>query len=282
MNKTILITGGTGSWGGELISQLLTYHQPQEIRIFSRNEALQVTMKQQLNDPRLTFIIGDIRDKQEITQACQGVDVVYHLAALKHVPLCENQPDTALKTNVIGTQHVIEAAIEQRVQKVIYVSTDKASNPSSTYGITKAIGEKLIIHANARDAHTRFVSVRSGNVLGSTGSVADVVVSRAGSNSIHGLLMLHKPMLLISHASGGARTGQILNAENFQQAGYAKMLLEAHLPDENFMESLFDVYQHREAYIGRMKSREAEEASAVNMIMALIKETVEKNSRHEA
>lgn len=149
-----------------MISQLLTYHQPQEIRIFSRNEALQVTMKQQLNDPRLTFIIGDIRDKQEITQACQGVDVVYHLAALKHVPLCENQPDTALKTNVIGTQHVIEAAIEQRVQKVIYVSTDKASNPASTYGITKAISEKLIIHANARDTHTRFVCVRSGNVLG--------------------------------------------------------------------------------------------------------------------
>lgn len=93
MNKTILITGGTGSWGGELISQLLTYHQPQEIRIFSRNEALQVTMKQQLNDPRLTFIIGDIRDKQEITQACQGVDVVYHLAALKrpHADRCNGE-----------------------------------------------------------------------------------------------------------------------------------------------------------------------------------------------
>ncbi|MCM3337615.1 polysaccharide biosynthesis protein [Paenibacillus sp. MER TA 81-3] len=174
MKKTILITGGTGSWGGELISQLLVYHHPQEIRVFSRNEALQVAMKQQFNDPRLNFIVGDIRDKQEIAQACQGVDVLYHLAALKHVPICENQPDIALKTNVIGTQHVIEAAIEHRVQKVIYVSTDKASNPSSTYGITKAIGEKLIIHANARDTQTRFVCVRSGNVLGSTGSVIPI------------------------------------------------------------------------------------------------------------
>ncbi|MFW5437244.1 glycosyltransferase [Paenibacillus apiarius] len=113
-------------------------------------------------------------------------------------------------------------------------------------------------------------------------AAADVVVSRAGSNSIHELLMLHKPMMLIPHASGGARTGQILNAENFQQAGYAKMLLEAHLTDENFMESLFDVYQHREAYIRQMKSRDAEEPSAVDTIMALIRKTAEKSSRHEA
>ncbi|WP_019420598.1 undecaprenyldiphospho-muramoylpentapeptide beta-N-acetylglucosaminyltransferase [Paenibacillus sp. OSY-SE] len=109
-------------------------------------------------------------------------------------------------------------------------------------------------------------------------AAADVVVSRAGSNSIHELLVLHKPMLLIPHASGGAQTGQILNAENFQQAGYAKMLLEAHLTGGNFMESLFDVYQHREAYIRQMKSRDAEENSAVDTIMALIRKTAEKNN----
>ncbi|MFG0212352.1 polysaccharide biosynthesis protein [Brevibacillus porteri] len=169
-NKTILITGGTGSWGWELVKQLLP-QQPKEIRIFSRNEALQVEMSHHFQDKRLRFMNGDIRDQEELMQACQQVDYVYHLAALKHVPICENQPYIALKTNVIGTQNVIDAAIANGVKKVIYVSTDKASNPSSTYGMTKAIGERLIIQANTRDVITRFVCVRSGNVLGSTGSV---------------------------------------------------------------------------------------------------------------
>ncbi|NEW06761.1 SDR family NAD(P)-dependent oxidoreductase [Paenibacillus sp. SYP-B3998] len=177
-NKTILITGGTGSWGQALVKKLLT-KEPKEIRIFSRNEALQVEMKQAFqNHPLLTFIIGDIRDKYEIIQACQQVDVIYHLAALKHVPICEQQPDCAYKTNVLGTQHVIQAAIQNKVEKVIYVSTDKASHPSSTYGMTKALGEKLIIHANLRESSTQFVCVRSGNVLGSTGSVVPIFKQR--------------------------------------------------------------------------------------------------------
>lgn len=168
-NKTILITGGTGSWGVELVTQLLQ-KQPKEIRIFSRNESLQVQMHQKIGDPRLKFIIGDIRDKAELALACSSVDEVYHLAALKHVPICENQPESALKTNIIGTQNVIDAAIENRVQKVMYVSTDKAANPTNTYGMTKAIGEKLVIYANGRSA-TKFACFRSGNVLGTTGSV---------------------------------------------------------------------------------------------------------------
>ncbi|WMT43124.1 polysaccharide biosynthesis protein [Paenibacillus sp. D2_2] len=168
-NKTILITGGTGSWGLELVTQLLK-EQPKEIRIFSRNESLQVQMRQKIGDPRLKFIIGDIRDKAEMTMACSGVDEVYHLAALKHVPICENQPESALKTNIIGTQNVIDAAIENHVRKVMYVSTDKAVNPTNTYGMTKAIGEKLIIYANGR-SNTRFACFRSGNVLGTAGSV---------------------------------------------------------------------------------------------------------------
>lgn len=177
-NKTILITGGTGSWGQELVKNLLE-KEPKEIRIFSRNEALQVEMKQEFHHhPKLTFIIGDIRDKYEIMQACQKVDIIYHLAALKHVPICEQQPDSAYKTNVLGTQHVIQAAIKNQVEKVIYVSTDKASHPSSTYGMTKALGEKLIIHANLREANTQFVCVRSGNVLGSTGSVVPIFKQR--------------------------------------------------------------------------------------------------------
>ncbi|MBD8499344.1 polysaccharide biosynthesis protein [Paenibacillus arenosi] len=172
-NKTILITGGTGSWGYALVYKLLELN-PAEIRIFSRNEALQVEMKQHFRDARLKFIIGDIRNKDELMIASKGVDYIYHTAALKHVPICEQQPDMAFKINVIGTQHVIDAAIENQISKVIYVSTDKASNPSNTYGMTKALGERLIIHANEKSTATKFISVRSGNVLGSTGSVIPI------------------------------------------------------------------------------------------------------------
>lgn len=177
-NKVILITGGTGSWGQELVRNLLE-REPQEIRIFSRNESLQVSMQQHFrHHPKLTFIIGDIRDKYELMQACQQVDYIYHLAALKHVPICEQQPDSAMKTNVMGTHHLIQAAIANDVTKVIYVSTDKAADPSSTYGMTKALGEKLIVQANQVDCKTRFVCVRSGNVLGTTGSVVPIFKQR--------------------------------------------------------------------------------------------------------
>ncbi|NQD64943.1 polysaccharide biosynthesis protein [Bacillus haikouensis] len=173
-NKTILVTGGTGSWGNELVSQLLEKN-PKEIRIYSRNETSQVLMKQKFeSDPRLSFVIGDIRDKEAVKEACENVEYIFHLAALKHVPVCEFQPLEALKTNVIGTQNVIEAAIENKVEKVINISTDKAANPSNFYGFTKAMGEKLIINANVLTDKTKFVCVRGGNVLGTNGSVIHV------------------------------------------------------------------------------------------------------------
>ncbi|UUZ84301.1 polysaccharide biosynthesis protein [Paenibacillus sp. P26] len=162
--------GGTGSWGVELVKQLLTL-DPREIVVYSRNESSQVAMKRAFEDSRLQFCIGDIRDKEALTKACRGVDYVFHLAALKHVPVCEDQPYEALKTNVIGTQNVIEAAIENNVKRVINISTDKAANPSNFYGMTKAIGEKLIIYANLLGTQTTFVCVRGGNVLGTNGGV---------------------------------------------------------------------------------------------------------------
>ncbi|BFH60961.1 polysaccharide biosynthesis protein [Paenibacillus azoreducens] len=172
-NKRILVTGGTGSWGYELVSQLLT-QGPREVIVFSRNESSQVAMSRQFENKHLSFRIGDIRDKEALIAACQGVDYVFHLAALKHVPVCEDQPYEALKTNVIGTQNVIEAAIDNKVKKVFYISTDKAANPSNFYGMTKAIGEKLIVYANLLHSETRFVTVRGGNVLGTNGSVVHV------------------------------------------------------------------------------------------------------------
>lgn len=172
--KIVLVTGGTGSWGHELVRQLLTYN-PKEIRIFSRNESSQFAMKQEFdNNPTLRFIIGDIKEKVTLIEACQNVDYIFHLAALKHVPVCENQPIEALKTNVIGTQNVIDAAIICKVNKVVYISTDKASDPSNFYGLSKAMGERLIIHANTFQTKARFVCIRGGNVLGTNGSVIHV------------------------------------------------------------------------------------------------------------
>lgn len=170
-NQTILVTGATGSWGYELVRQLLAFF-PKEIRLFSRNEFAQVNMKRYFsNHPQLKFIIGDVRDYRSILEACQNVDFVFHLAALKHVPICEDQPDEAMKTNVLGTENVIRASIAQGIKKVVDVSSDKAVNPINFYGMTKALGEKLIIHADRLSEHTRFVCIRGGNVLGTNGSV---------------------------------------------------------------------------------------------------------------
>ncbi|WP_202078579.1 polysaccharide biosynthesis protein [Caldalkalibacillus salinus] len=170
-NKRILVTGGTGSWGQELTRKLLKT-KPKEIRIFSRNEASQVNMQRQFgNHASLTFMIGDVRDLSSVVEACEGMDYVFHLAALKHVPICEMQPEEALKTNVIGTENLIRASIQQRVKKVIDVSTDKAVDPINFYGMTKAFGEKLMIRANLLSDYTKFVCIRGGNVLGTNGSV---------------------------------------------------------------------------------------------------------------
>jgi len=170
-NRIILITGGTGSWGYELTKKLLEY-SPKEIRIFSRNEFAQVNMKREFSDhPNLRYIIGDVRDYHSLFEACQDVDILFHLAALKHVPICESQPLEALKTNVDGTENVIRASILQRVKKVIDVSTDKAVDPINFYGMTKAVGEKLMVWANDLSQETRFVCIRGGNVLGTNGSV---------------------------------------------------------------------------------------------------------------
>jgi Predicted nucleoside-diphosphate sugar epimerases len=179
-NSRILVTGGTGSWGYELIRQLLPQN-PKQIIVYSRNESSQVSMSRFFEDPRLTFCIGDIRDKEALMRACEQVDYVFHLAALKHVPVCEDQPYEALKTNVIGTQNVIEASIANRVKRVIYISTDKAANPSNFYGMTKAIGEKLIVYANLLRSDTKFVCVRGGNVLGTNGSVVHLFMNQIQS-----------------------------------------------------------------------------------------------------
>ncbi|MBA2938490.1 polysaccharide biosynthesis protein [Paenibacillus sp. CGMCC 1.16610] len=177
-NQTILITGGTGSWGQELTRNLLQ-EGPKEIRIFSRNEFSQVKMQRDFAfHPSLTFMIGDVRDQEAVEDACRNVDYVFHLAALKHVPICEAQPDEALKTNVKGTENVIRGSIRAGVKKVIDVSTDKAVDPINFYGMTKALGEKLMVRANDLSSTTQFVCIRGGNVLGTNGSVVPFFKNR--------------------------------------------------------------------------------------------------------
>lgn len=171
-HKVIFITGGTGSWGNELVNQILANHHPQEIRIYSRGEHKQVEMKRKFyTEKRIKYIIGDVRDKERLSIAMRGTDYVFHLAALKHVPVCEENPWESVNTNIVGCQNVIDAAIENNVQKVIDISTDKAVDPFNLYGTCKAVGEKLMIAANLVNSPTRFVCIRGGNVLGTNGSV---------------------------------------------------------------------------------------------------------------
>lgn len=179
-NQRIFISGATGSWGQMLVRQLLTRYEPKEIVCFSRGELQQVLMARQFNDPRLRFVIGDVRDYSSVKWATRDVDTVFHLAALKHVPICEDHPQEAIKTNITGTVNIINAALVNGVQKVIDVSTDKAVEPVNTYGMTKAVGEKLILQANSLGS-TKFVCVRGGNVMGSNGSVIPYFVQQIKS-----------------------------------------------------------------------------------------------------
>ncbi len=171
-NKTILVTGGTGSWGQELITQLLSLpNGPREIRVYSRNEHKQVEMRSNFPSRRLKFIIGDVRDKNILNFAMKDVHTVFHLAALKHVPVCEDNPWETVLTNIYGTQNIIETAISNEVEVVVDVSTDKAVEPYNHYGVTKACGEKLMVNANKLISNTRFICIRGGNVIGTNGSV---------------------------------------------------------------------------------------------------------------
>lgn len=180
--NVILITGGTGSWGYELTKQLLQT-EVKEIRIFSRGELAQVNMERHFNNKRIQFIIGDIRDYTSLDKALYGVDYVFHLAALKHVPICEKQPQESIKTNIIGTDNLIKASIKNHVKKVIDVSSDKAVAPLNVYGMCKALGEKMIVNANTFSNETKFICIRAGNVLGSNGSVVPLFIDQIKKNN---------------------------------------------------------------------------------------------------
>ncbi len=171
--KSILITGGTGSFGQRYVKTLLERYKPARLIIYSRDELKQYEMQQQYNGPMMRYFIGDVRDGDRLKQATRNVDFIIHAAAMKHVPAAEYNPMECIKTNIHGAQNVIEAALENNVEKVIALSTDKAANPVNLYGATKLASDKLFIAANniVGSRQTRFAVVRYGNVVGSRGSV---------------------------------------------------------------------------------------------------------------
>jgi UDP-N-acetylglucosamine 4,6-dehydratase len=186
-DKVVLITGGTGSFGKKCIKILLAEKQPKKIIVFSRDELKQHEMRVAGYDhPSLRYFIGDVRDRERLVRAMHGVDIVVHAAALKQVPACEYNPMEAVKTNIIGTSNVLEAALDAGVSKVLALSTDKAVSPANLYGGTKLVAEKLVIQSNsyAAGTSTRYSCVRYGNVVGSRGSVVPLFLKQRKSGRI--------------------------------------------------------------------------------------------------
>lgn len=186
--KSILITGGTGSFGQRYVQTLLARYRPARVIVFSRDELKQYEMQQRIDGPQMRYFIGDVRDDQRLMQAMRGVDYVIHAAALKQVPAAEYNPMECIRTNVHGAENVIRAAIANDVEKVIALSTDKAANPINLYGATKLASDKLFVAANnmVGGGPTRFAVVRYGNVVGSRGSVVPLFerLLREGATSL--------------------------------------------------------------------------------------------------
>lgn len=177
-NKTILITGGTGSFGKSFAKYLLKNYSLKKLIIFSRDELKQFHMQKEINDSRIRFFLGDVRDEERLERAFDGVDIVIHAAALKQVPTLEYNPFEAVKTNILGSQNVINAAINKKVGKVLLVSTDKAAQPVNLYGSTKLCAEKLFVSGNSYTGGvTKFSCVRYGNVIGSRGSIVETLLN---------------------------------------------------------------------------------------------------------
>lgn len=232
----IFITGATGSWGQTLVSLLLKTYDVKQIVCFSRNENQQVEMKRKFNHNKLKFILGDVRDTAALSNAMVDVDYVFHLAAIKHVPICEEQPTEVVKTNILGTQNIIDISIRNNVKKVINVSSDKAVEPINLYGMTKAVGEKLIIQANDL-GKTKFVCIRGGNVMGSNGSVIPFFIDKmkngqsislTDKNMTRFFLTLEEAITLIFKASENSIGGEtfVMNMPSCYIKDLAEVLMD--------------------------------------------------------
>ena len=217
-NKTLLITGGTGSFGNAVLNKFLNTDHFCEIRIFSRDEKKQDDMRIRLKSEKLKFYIGDVRDYSSVERAMRGVDYVFHAAALKQVPSCEFFPIEATKTNVFGTQNVIDAAASNNVKKVICLSTDKAAYPINAMGISKALMEKVAIAASRNYSKTTVCLTRYGNVMASRGSVIPLFLNQIKNgeeltitdpNMTRFMMTLDDAVELVLHAFSHGKNGDI-------------------------------------------------------------------------
>ncbi|WP_276353598.1 UDP-N-acetylglucosamine 4,6-dehydratase family protein [Cohnella caldifontis] len=218
-DKKILVTGATGTIGRHLVNRLLR-DRPKVIRVYSRDEFKQYEMSLDLaeNAKQMRYLIGDVRDLQRLSRAMEDIDYVFHLAAMKHVPFCEYNPFEAVQTNVIGTQNVIQAAIQNTVQKVLFTSTDKAISPTNTYGATKLMGERLISAAEHQKGPSRTIlsSVRFGNVMGSRGSVIPLFIRQIRSGK---RITITDPSMVRYMMTPGQAIDLILKANELAQGG---------------------------------------------------------------
>lgn len=269
-NSRIFISGATGSWGQTLTTMLLERYDVEEIICFSRGELQQVLMKRKFkNNHKLKFVIGDVRDYDSVRLATRDVDYIFHLAALKHVPVCEENVQETIKTNITGTTNIVNAAIENRVKKVIDVSSDKAVEPINLYGMTKSVGEKIIIQANDLSDYTKFVCIRGGNVMGSSGSVIPLFIEqiKAGGpititdkNMTRFFLTLEEAIELIFKASIDSIGGEtfVMNMPSCYITDLAEVLMEEYgkvdiqemgiRPGEKLDEMLISNHESRLSY----------------------------------
>lgn len=221
--KTILVTGGTGSIGSQ-IARALGNSGAKAIRILSNDENGIYTLSNELDNPAYRFLVGDVRERERMFMACENVDIVFHAAAMKHVPLCEYNPYEAMKTNVTGTQKIIDACLAHNVEKLIFISTDKAVEPINTMGASKLLAEKLVIDANFYKGlkPTAFSIVRFGNVMASRGSVIPLFVEQARNGGpmtltspdmTRFMMFIHEAVQLIFQAASTAKGGEIFSFE---------------------------------------------------------------------
>ncbi|MNB76733.1 UDP-N-acetylglucosamine 4,6-dehydratase [compost metagenome] len=252
-DKVVMVTGGTGSIGSEIVRKVLAF-EPKALRIYSRDESKQFQMQQELKAySNVRYLIGDIRDKQRLSYAMEEVDYVFHAAALKHVPACEYNPMEAVKTNVIGVQNLIEAAIENNVEKVVAISTDKVVNPTNTMGATKLLSERLISAANFYKGSRRtiFSCVRFGNVMGSRGSVIPLFKEQISKGEP--LTITHNEMTRFMMSIPQAAQ-LVLDAAHYSQGGEVFVLKMPILKITDLAQCMIDSYEEasRVEYSGEM------------------------------
>tara|TARA_B100001093_G_scaffold125368_2_gene117927 strand:- start:2852 stop:3862 length:1011 start_codon:yes stop_codon:yes gene_type:complete len=244
--KKILVTGGCGSIGSEIIRQLMKFN-PEIIRVFDNNEAGHFRLFQEHDSPVIRNLIGDIRDRERVMRAMEDIDIVFHAAALKHVPFCEYNPFEAISSNVIGTQNVVDAAIREKVSVFVGISTDKAVSPMNTMGATKLLSEKIITNAPIGKSHVKFCCVRFGNVLNSSGSVIPTFseqISNGGPVTITSkemtrfFMSLRQAVTLVLEASQMSQGGEIfiLKMNAVRITDLAEVLIENYC-DKNKLDS---------------------------------------------